>query len=700
MNIKKSIVLRARIAFLAIFLFSVAIMGKLVKVQVVEGEKWRAVAQENMVQYRKVKATRGNIYSDNGSLLATSLPFYKVAFDPSLAKEEVFRKGVDSLSLLLSRFFKDKSKEGYKMLITQARQKKSQYLVLNSRKINYQAKKEMSSWPVFREGRLKGGIIFEKADLRFRPFSHLAERTIGKMYEEHKGSGLEYSFNDLLAGRDGEALFRRIAGGTWKPMTDGSHTNSEEGLDIETTIDINLQDVAAASLQRHLTMHDADYGCVVLMEVKTGEIKAMVNLGRSSQGGYEENYNYAVGNQGLIEPGSTFKLASMIALFENTNLKPTDTIVTGQGEYEFYDRVMADSKPGGYGTITVQEAFEKSSNIAVAKLVNHHFGVAPEKYLENLDRCGLSRPLGFQMKGEAIPFIKKHTDKSWSGITLPWMSIGYELKLSPLHILSFYNGFANNGKMIRPVIVKNVRKADKVKKEFKTEVIVERLCSDQTQTYLRDMLLGVVERGTAKNISGSSYKIAGKTGTAQKLVNGRYTKNYCTSFVGYFPANNPKYSCIVVIDNPKGFKRYGSDVAAPVFRELADKVFANDLELHAPVEKAPRTEANGTFPVIRAGWGDDLRLICNEIGVSNHTKSGAQEWVVATTEGNSVYWRDKPYMVGLVPDVSGMTLRDAIYILENAGLRVRYNGKGRVVSQTVLAGTRINKGEWVELTLN
>jgi cell division protein FtsI (penicillin-binding protein 3) len=698
MNIKKAIVLRARIAFFFIFLFAFAILVRIFIVQNVQGDKWRKIAHENLLQYRTVKATRGNIYSDNGSLLATSLPFYRLAFDPTIADDEIFKKGLDSLADKLSRHFGDRSKSEYFRKINDAKRQKKLYIILNRRLINYSEKKAMSNWPIFREGRLKGGVIFEKVDKRFLPFSNLAYRTIGFVNEENKGAGLEYSFNEFLAGRDGEALFRKIAGNAWKPVSDNSEINPSEGLDVQTTIDINIQDVAEASLNRHLRIHDADYGCVVLMEVETGEIKGMVNLSKLRNGGYAENYNYAVGPQGLIEPGSTFKLASMIALFEDTNILPSDSIETGNGKYEFYDRVMTDSKPEGYGKITIQEAFEKSSNIAVSRLVHEHFGQVPEKYLDYLDKLALTKPLGFQMEGEAIPYIKKITDRSWSGISLPWMSIGYELKLSPLQILTLYNGVANKGVMIKPVIVKEVRKADQVKESYQTEIIKEKLCSDQTLEYVKKMLEGVVERGTAKNISNANYKIAGKTGTAQKVINGKYTETYYASFAGYFPADKPKYSCIVVIDNPKGFNRYGSDVAAPVFKEIADKIYSTDLELHPPLAEQKPDLKPGVFPVIKAGMLEDLRMICNELGISNHEGTG-EEWVAAAPVNNSIHWKDRKYQSGSVPDVTGMTLRDALYLLENAGIKVKYSGRGRVETQSLAVGSKIYKGSIIYLTL-
>jgi cell division protein FtsI (penicillin-binding protein 3) len=460
-----------------------------------------------------------------------------------------------------------------------------------------------------------------------------------------------------------------------------------------------MQDVAESSLLRHLTAHDADYGCVVLMEVATGEIKAIANLGKQAPGVYAENYNYAVGNQGLTDPGSTFKLASVIALFEDSNIELEDSVETGTGTYEFYDRLMTDSKPEGYGTITFQEAFEKSSNIGISRKVNEHFGLNPQKYIDYIHSLGLADPIGFQMHGEAKPFIKKPTDRSWSGISLPWMSIGYELKISPLQTLMLYNAVANNGKMIKPIIVKETKLADKTLKAYNTDVVREKICSDNTLSKVRKMLEGVVERGTANNINNTIYKIAGKTGTAQKIKNGQYIKDYYCSFAGYFPADKPKYSCIVVIDSPKGYRKYGSDVAAPVFKEIADKIYATDLDLHLPIARTKVSPQPGIFPVIKGGYHEDLNYLCNELGISNHPIKDANEWVMAKAVNNAVMWQQKEVVQGAVPDGTGLTLRDAYYVFENAGLRVKHVGHGRVSRQSMPPGARLVKGSTIYIEL-
>jgi cell division protein FtsI (penicillin-binding protein 3) len=694
-NIRTSILLRVRIAFILAVLFSLAVIGKIAHIQFAEGKKWAEMGERISFDYKVVKATRGNIYSDNGSLLATSLPFYRVAFDATIPSEKLFNSGVDSLAERLSRFFGDKSKREYARMLRDARAAKRQYIVLNKKRIDYQDKKVMSTWPIFREGRLGGGVIFEKVDVRYNPFNKLSRRTIGFVNENDKGAGLEYSFNEELSGRDGYAYYQKISGGVWKPVFDANNVRAINGLDLVTTLDVNLQDVAETALYKAMERHNADDGLVVVMEVNTGHIKAISNLSSNGRGGFYEKFNYAAG--GLFEPGSTFKLVTMIALLEDTNIELTDSIDTGNGEAAFYNHRVRDHEEGGLGKVTIQGAFEHSSNVAMAKLADKHFGLHPQRFIDHIDRLHLSKPLGIQIDGEPTPKIKRPGQKGWSGISLPWMAYGYGLEITPLHTLALYNAVANNGKMIKPILVKAIRQADDTKKTFETEVLNGKICSDKTLAKLRLMLEGVVENGTAKNISDSHYRIAGKTGTAQILENGRYTRKYITSFVGYFPAHDPKYSAIVLIRNPRGWQQYGSSVAAPVFKEIADNIYARDISLHQPMD-GPKYAETGVFPVIRAGRQQDLVMLCNTLGVSNHPETDS-EWVRSVRNGNSVDLRKQEIRKGIVPDVSGMTLRDALYVLEQVGLQVSFQGVGRVERQSLPPGRKIRNGDRVYLTL-
>lgn len=695
MNIKKSILVRVRIAFLGVTLFAFFIAAQVGNIQLLQGEKWKKIEEETTFDYKKVRATRGNILSDNGSLLATSLPFYKVAIDPTLARDEVFKKGIDSLSYLLSRFYADKSALDYKRMLKDARSMGKQYIIINRKQINFHQKKAMSHWPIFREGRYRGGVVFQKIDLRYKPFSDLSRRTIGFVNDHGKGAGLEYGFEKDLHGQDGEALFQKIAGGTWKPVFDGNQIKAVDGYDIETTLDVNLQDVAETSLYRAMMSHRADEGTVVVMEVKTGHIKAISNLTANGMGSYEEKYNLAIG--GSYEPGSTFKLATMMALLEDTDVMLKDTVNTGTGEYVLYNHKVRDHKEGGYGKVTVQRAFEVSSNIAMARLVNKYYGTQPKKFIHFLDQIKMTEPLLLQIPGEAFPKITRPTDKGWSGITLPWMAYGYGFEISPIQTLTLYNAVANNGKMIKPLFVKSIRHADEIIKAFDTEVMVDKICSDNTLLQLRVLLEGAVENGTAKNLSNLHYRIAGKTGTAQILTEGHYEKKYITSFTGYFPAHAPRYSAIVLIKNPKGVFQYGNSVAGPVFRDIADNIYSRDINIHPLMEK--KSPQMGVFPTISAGKHEDLVMLSNELGISNHTISD-EEWVKSVVVGNSVQWKKNPIVYERVPDVKGMTFRDAIYLLEKAGLRVSYNGKGRVVNQSLTPGTKVTKGNIIYIELS
>ena len=406
-------------------------------------------------------------------------------------------------------------------------------------------------------------------------------------------------------------------------------------------------------------------------------------------------YNHAVG--GLTEPGSTFKLASVIALLEETSLKLSDSIATGSGTYKFYDQTMRDYKTGGFGTITLADAFARSSNIGISQLVNRHFGLKPERYIEHLNTMGITQPLQLQLAGEGLPDVPTPTDPRWSGVTLPWMSIGYGLKLTPLQTLTFYNAVANDGVMVQPLLVKRVKRVNQTVETFRAKVLRDLICSPATLEKVKTLLERVVEEGTASSIREGHYSIAGKTGTAQKIVNGAYTKQYYTSFAGYFPTDAPKYSCIVVIDHPKGVPQYGSDVAAPVFKEIADKIYATDLELHEPLPRQFARE-EGVLPVIQAGLRSDLQLICNTLGIPQRTRDET-EWTRTEHGGDRVIWTDNHQEKGTVPNVEGMTLRDALYLLENQGLRVEHSGTGRVAKQSKEAGSKAVKGERVRLEL-
>ncbi|SFG78960.1 cell division protein FtsI (penicillin-binding protein 3) [Algoriphagus hitonicola] len=693
--------LRVRIVFILIALATAAIPMRIATIQFEQGDKWRAKAETINFQYREVPATRGNIYAGDGSLLATSLPFYRVAMDPTMAKAERYNAGIDSLARLLSGYYKDKSAGVYKRLITDARRDNKRYIVLNRKQVGYQDMQKMSQWPIFRDGRLGGGVLFEKVEKRYRPFSSLASRTVGFLNENEYGAGIEYSFNEYLKGQDGKALFQRLAGGVWKPVFDAEDVKPEDGYDILTTLDVNIQDVAEKALLRQLMNRDAAFGSVIVMEVKTGEIKAITNLQKNKGSNtYGENYNFAIGDQGNTEPGSTFKLLSMLALLEENKVSLEEKIETGTGSHRFYNQTMRDAKNGGFGTITVREAFEKSSNVAISKLVDAHFGSSPSKFMAYIEKVGLDQPFGFQLAGEGKPFFKKPGAKDWYGTSLPWISIGYESKMNPIHTLALYNAVANDGVMVKPYIVRAIAKGNTIEQQFGTEYIRKQIASEKTIKNLQELLQGVVDNGTAKNIANADYKIAGKTGTAQKIVNGRYTQKYYTSFAGYFPADRPKYSMIVVIDSPTGFAAYGGDVSAPVFKEIADRIYALDMELNpSSQEKILRAEASQSIlPEVKAGRAEEIYQILDQLGLKSSPVQ-SEEWVKTVAQNDQVKWKPNDTDQATVPDVSGLPLRDALFILENKGINVNYSGKGLVRSQSIDPGTKLTPNSTINLVL-
>ncbi len=701
MNIKRSIVIRVRMIFILVALAACAIPYKVAVVQLVEGEKWKAKAEQVNFQYREVPATRGNIYAADGSLLATSLPFYQVAIDPTVVDDEKFKEGIDSLATLLAAFYKDKSATAYKRMIQDARSNQKRYLMVNRRQINYQDMQTLRSWPIFKEGRIEGGVIFEKIERRYQPFSSLASRTLGTLNQDGVGSGIEYSFNKQLKGQNGKALFQRLSGGVWKPLFDVDDVKPLDGYDIQTTLDVTIQDVAETALRNRLKETDAAFGSVIVMEVATGHVKAISNLQRNATGtGYVESYNYAVGDMGSVEPGSTFKLLSMLALLEENKISPNDMIETGNGVYRFYGQPMYDAKNGGYGTITIRQAFEKSSNVAISKLVDRHFGSSPSKFLAYVDKVGLAQPLNLQLIGEGKPFFKKPGTSTWYGTSLPWISIGYESKLNPIHTLTLYNAVANGGKMVKPLFVKSVSNGAQILETFEPVVIRDAIASSKTITQLQELLLGVVENGTARNIKNPNYKIAGKTGTAQKIIDGSYKEIYYTSFAGYFPADRPKYSMVVVIDSPKGVAVFGGDVSAPVFKEIADKIFAKDLDLNVvnQTKILPSVAPGSKFPYVASGKGEELQGIFEYLKLP--LKSPTQEdWVVASSLAGQVHLQQTETENAVVPNVSGMSLRDALYLLENKGLKVNFNGKGKVISQSISPGTLLTPNATIDLVL-
>jgi cell division protein FtsI (penicillin-binding protein 3) len=705
MNVKKSILIRVRTVFLLVLVFAIAIAYRIFHIQFVDGAYWKT--KLSSFTKKEIKATRGNIYASDGSLLATSLPLYCLGFDPSVSNnkenkklDKIFKKGIDSLSLLLAQKFGQYPASYYKNLLWDAKRNNKHFLYLSrGYSLTYREQQEMMKWPIFREGKNKGGVIFEKIYKRFHPFRDLAFRTVGFINEENTGAGLEASFNNMLAGTNGQATYQRLPGGISRPIFDGTEIRPVDGYDITTTLDVNIQDVAQASLLKSLIEYDAKFGCVVVMEVKTGEIKAMANLGRVGNE-FKEDFNYAVAMKHY--PGSTFKMATYLALLEDGKIELDDTINTGNGRLVVSKQVIEEAKNHAYGRISVKDAFAKSSNVAVAKLVLKGYKDQPRKFLSHIANFGLAEDLNFQIKGTPQPFFRNPDDKKhWNDAALAKMSFGYEAEITPLQTLAFYNAVANGGKMVQPIIVKEIRSNDKTIKTFEAKVIREKIASNESLEKIREMMEAVVEHpsGTGRKIKSPHYRIAGKTGTAHKFEKNHWVQNsYYTSFAGFFPSDAPKYSAIVIIDSPKHGLMAG-DAAAPVFKDIADKIYANDVEMHtllASKESAP------DVPKIGSGKYEELHEICNKLNISNFDSekdSLKSEWVKSQSANRALYWKNNRTENGKVPDLTGMSLRDAIYLIENFGYRVRTVGRGKVISQTPRANSQMGKGGLVLLNL-
>jgi cell division protein FtsI (penicillin-binding protein 3) len=673
--------------------FGLLILGRAFTIGVLDRDYWLAKKQHQTIRLNTIEAIRGNVFSSDGRLIATSVPLYDVYMDMRVENlKKIFPKGVDSLALMMAQTFGEKSgktKSEYKQALRRAYNSKSPYFLL-AKDVSHPDFKKMRTFPILRFGRYKAGFLYETRSRREMPFRDLALRTLGRYEGDSNSIGIEGAFNEYLKGITGRQLEQKISGGTWIPLNDGAEIEPKEGNDIVSTIDIGIQDVAEAELKRQLKMHKAENGCVVLMEVETGYIRAIANLGRVADSSYVENYNYAIGAGS--EPGSTFKLASLMALFEDNLASPSDKFNTNGGAVRYNNLVMKDSHDGGFGIIPLNRAFEVSSNTAISLAVTKAYRSNPKKFIERIRKFHLSEPLGLQISGESNPIIKDPASKTWSGTTLPWMSIGYECRLAPIQVLAFYNAVANNGKFMKPQFVEEIRYRGQTVRRFDPVVIDPAICSKETINKLKPMLEGVVERGTAVNLKNPYYKIAGKTGTAQiASTNTGYgekgAKKYQASFVGYFPADNPKYTCMVVVNAPSNSVYYANLVAGPIFKEVADKVYAQNIDIQ---ESHPTLLTLNPGKQIISGYGKDLAEVMKKTGLRGDEPDD-NEWVEMSVSGNKVSSVSKSMAANQVPDVRGMGLKDAMFLLENKGFRVQVKGRGVVRTQSIPAGVPARK---------
>jgi cell division protein FtsI (penicillin-binding protein 3) len=647
--------------FLIVIIFS--IVFKIIDLQFFQGDYYISISEKREFKNIEIPANRGNIYSDSGKLLASSVPKYNIRFDALAPSAINFNKYVDLLASELAVYFGESS-EKYSNKLRKARKDKNRYLLI-ARNLGYLDFKKFKNFPLFNLGGFRGGFITEQYTKRDYPIGGIAQRTVGyERYDDFGNAmrpGLDGAFGPkYLKGENGIRFSQKIGLGQWKPVLDYNEKEPRDGYDLHTTLNIEIQDLAHHSLLRQLEFYNAEHGSVVVMETKTGEIKAISNLGRTSEGKYYEKLNYAVGES--HEPGSTFKLMAMVRALEDKVIDTSDVIDTKNGILSFYGRKVRDSKKGGYGKISAARAFEVSSNTALVQIINDNYQDTPEKFVEGLFDMNLNSPLGLPILGEGVPKFTHPNDKvNWDGLDLPWMAFGYGISLTPLQTLTFYNAIANNGVMVKPRFIKEVKQFDQVVEKFDTEIISNSICSQETIDKVKNMMKNVVEKehGTAHNIYSEDFSMAGKTGTCQT----EYWKSeglYISSFAGYFPADNPKYSCIVVIHKPNKIKGYyGNVVAAPVFKEIAQKIYSN----------IPNVESY-----------DELKF-----DVQNQR---INEEVIVNLENM------------IMPDISGYELMDVIPLIENVGCRVLIKGNGKRIKQLTKAGSKLKKGQTVKINLS
>ena len=704
MEIRKSITLRFGIIYFLIALFGLVIISRILIIQNVDTEKWQLIAKDLRNNTTEIWAKRGNICADDGSILSTSVPYYEIRMDMKAPRVlQMFEKESGAMVDELSAFF-GFSKTDFSKRLKAAYEKGNRWFLVNPKQIDHNQLQKLKKLKTMSRSYFGSALVIVTENRRILPHGDLASRTIGVLNKGVFGgihgyvgyTGVEGLTENFLAGQNGLALKRNFSG-SWinTPLVE-----PREGKDVITTINVNLQDYAQSSLGKQMEISQAEWGTAIVMEVKTGNIKAIANMGRKKDGTYGETYNFAFGHAGCSEPGSTFKLMSLMVAMEEGYVDTADMFDTGRGVWEYKRQRMFDSDydKGGHGVISMKEIFETSSNIGVAKIITKFYEGKEKDFIDRIYSFGLNKPLGLGFLGEAEPYIKYPTDASWWGPSLAWIAHGYEIKIAPIQTLTFYNAVANEGVMVKPKFIEEIRENGIPVRTFKTEIINPSICSKTTLSKAQSMLKGVYTHGTGKVLKNPYYSIAGKTGTAVIADENRGyksggVKKYQASFVGYFPADKPEFTCIVVIVGPKG-KFYGGSVAGPVFRGIADKVYASYLE---PV--ADSIPPYAEVPVVKPGLKDDVLLFAQELGLKTQSQNLTAEHVAVVNDTMTVFVTGITNLPGTVPDVVGMGASDAVYLLEKEGLATRINGFGRVFRQSLIPGMPFTKGETISLEL-
>ena len=677
-----------------------AAIGRIIAVQTSRDR----VTAEDIYKEQVLMPSRGSILSYDGRPLAVSIPVYQLHWDSEAMSRETLMSGIDSLSLCLSQLFGDKSASRYRKDLLQARKDGKRYYRIGNRDVDFGELEEVRGFPIFRLGQFKGGLIADTRSDRINPYGKLADRTIGYLNADGGGTGIEYTYDYRLRGEKGIQTVHRSLGGQWIPVNGAPAEPAVDGCDIRTTIDVRIQEAAETELRAQLAMSDVfEGGTAVVMDVATGAVRGIANMFKKSDGSFDESYNYAIAH--ATEPGSTLKLAALTAMIEDGCIT-LDTEVDGGDGIWYYGGVrITDTHRGGYGKMTALEAFEKSSNIAFAKMITESYGDNPSAYVSRLHSMKLMEKLSLDIGGEGYAYITSPDDPQWSMSTLASLGYGYAVTLTPLHILTFYNAVANGGKMMRPYFIEDFERDGITVEKLGPSVVSGSICSKSTLAAVRKALRGVVENGTAKNCNDPRYAIAGKTGTAKVAENGRYEdehgyRRYQASFAGYFPADDPKYSCIVVLYTGKTRGDfYGATWAAPVFKRIADKIYTSHPEWNSPVSSKGAVPPDN--PRIASGLAGRNGMPVDYLPMNSRPQTGKAGWIQVRQGENGEPPTVSSLTIeqGTVPDVRGMGLKDALYLLENEGYRVTFSGSGRVRTQTPEAGSGLARGGRITLEL-
>ncbi|MFP5042302.1 penicillin-binding protein [Parasediminibacterium sp. JCM 36343] len=710
MEVKKDILWRVYLSYILMVIVCLVIFSKAVYIQQVQGQHWRSMSDSLHQKIEEVEAERGTIYSEDGKMLSTSIPQFDIyidfAADGLREKSGVrFRNNVDSLSHCLANLFKDRSESEYHKMLQHGFKVKDRYFLLQ-KNISYRQYQDLKQFPLVRLGRNKSGFIVSNRTIRLNPYKIFAYRTIGLDRENAQKIGLEQTYDTILKGTSGKHLVRYIAGGVSVPVEGGDdlQIEPENGKDIVTTLDVFIQEVAENALQKMMIQNDAEHGCAIVMETKTGKVKAIANLGKlldkdGKEYGFGENFNYAIS---ASEPGSTFKLATMLSLLEDKKINLASTVNLNGGVWEINGQTVYDSEKHGRMLVTAKQAFELSSNVGMAKMAYYSYWKKPSQFLGHLHNMRLDTLTGIDITGERPSVIHKPGSRFWSANTLPWMAFGYNLEVTPLQTLTLYNAIANNGKMMRPYLLNAVKDEGEVIDDRQPHVLIDKICSDSTLLQLKECLEGVCIEGTGKELfKNSVYKVAGKTGTAL-VANGNKGYDdmiYQSSFAGYFPADNPQYTCIVVIRNkPHAPVFYGAAVAGPVFKEIADRLYTTYVR-QVNYAATPIKTDSSFFSYV--GSKQDIKQVLNAIKLPNKDNDNSIDGIVSLSgTSTAATLSERSVSNNYMPLLKGMGLKDVVVLCEGMGLKVNVKGKGKVASQSIYPGQSVAHGQVVTVELN